>query len=155
MDNRKTLFSRLLSNHHTLMWRLCRSRSGGDSEYCKDLLQEVYIDLWRNLDKLRPDATKRQERAWVGWQARSTLYRSGRKERMVTEPLTDEMAETIGADNEHREVLESCLEALSDDERQMIKYYLDGYSAKEIGQQIGASHGKVLLEHKLRHKIKD
>ena len=100
---------------------------------------------WNNLDKLRPDATPSQERAWVGWRARSVFFRIGRTRQLPTEPLTDEIANSVVADESHRlaEILEGCMSSLSDGERQMMQLYLDGYNAEEIGQQIGVSRDAV------------
>jgi len=64
---------------------------------------------------------------------------------LSTEPLTDEIANSIDADESHRlaEILEGCMSSLSDGERQMMQLYLDGYNAEEIGQQIGVSRDAV------------
>ncbi|MBQ6237842.1 MAG: sigma-70 family RNA polymerase sigma factor [Bacteroidales bacterium] len=143
--DRETLFTSLLIRNHSMLWRMCWRRSGKDTDCCKDLMQEVAIDIWNNLDKLRPDATPSQERAWVGWRARSVFFRIGRTRQLPTEPLTDEIANSVVADESHRlaEILEGCMSSLSDGERQMMQLYLDGYNAEEIGQQIGVSRDAV------------
>lgn len=143
--DRETLFTSLLIRNHSMLWRMCWRRSGKDTDCCKDLMQEVAIDIWNNLDKLRPDATPSQERAWVGWRARSVFFRIGRTRQLPTEPLTDEIANSVVADESYRlaEVLEGCMSSLSDGERQMMQLYLDGYNAEEIGQQIGVSRDAV------------
>ena len=55
--------------------------------------------LWEQFDKLRPEASLAQERAWVRWQARSVFYRVGRRRSLNTATLTDSLAETV-ADEE-------------------------------------------------------
>lgn len=158
--DRETLFTSLLIRNHSMLWRMCWRRSGKDTDCCKDLMQEVAIDIWNNLDKLRPDATPSQERAWVGWRARSVFFRIGRTKQLPTEPLTDEIANSIDADELHRlaEILEGCMSSLSDGERQMMQLYLDGYNAEEIGQQIGVSRDAVYQRmhrtiNKMRYSI--
>lgn len=158
--DRETLFTSLLIRHHSMLWRMCWRRSGKDTDCCKDLMQEVAIDIWNNLDKLRPDATPSQERAWVGWRARSVFFRIGRTRQLPTEPLTDEIANSVVADESHRlaEILEGCMSSLSDGERQMMQLYLDGYNAEEIGQQIGVSRDAVYQRmhraiNKMRYSI--
>lgn len=143
--SRETLFTSLLIRHHSMLWRMCWRRSDRDTECCKDLMQEVAIDIWKNLDKLRSDATSSQERAWVGWRARSVFFRIGRSAQLPTEPLTDDITNATDADESRRlaEILEDCMSSLSDGDRQMMQLYLDGYNAEEIGRQIGVSRDAV------------
>ena len=144
MTDRETLFTSLLSRHRPMLWRMCWRRSGRDTECCKDLMQEVSIDLWNHLDKLRPEASPQQERAWVGWRARSTFFRIGRSKRPPTEPLTDHIANSLKDDSQsHANIIDSYIASLSDNDQQLMQLYLEGYNADEIGQKIGTSRDAV------------
>lgn len=160
MVDREILFTSLLVRHHSMLWRMCWRRSGKDTECCKDLMQEVAIDLWKNLDKLRPDASAQQERAWVGWRARSVFFRIGRTKQVPLEQLTDDLVDnTADSDSRHLdEILDSCIASLSDNDQQMVRLYLEGYNADEIGQKIGTSRDAVYQRmrraiKKMRHSV--
>lgn len=145
MMDRNDAFTAMLMRHSKMLWRMCWHHVGGDTERCTDMLQEVYIMLWEQFDKLRPEASLAQERAWVRWQARSVFYRVGRRRSLNTATLTDSLAETV-ADEEaaHRkETLEELLSMLNGDERKVVQLYLDGYQGEEIGRQIGVSRDAV------------
>lgn len=138
-------YTALLMRHRDLLWHLCWHHAHGDRDRCLDLLQEVSIALWENIGKLRGDASPRQERAWVKWQARSVFYQIGRQQKTQLLPLNEALADdghTPGSENEEmqrRETIDDLLATLSPNEQRMIRLYLQGYNGDEIGQQMGIS----------------
>lgn len=145
MTDRHSAYTALLMRHRDMLWRLCWNRVGGDRDRCQDILQEVSIALWENFDKLRPDVTPRQERAWVCWQARSVFYRAERRQMLATVPITDALADSLAdEDTLHRkELIDDLLSALSPDERRMVRLYLQGYHGDEIGAELGVGRDTV------------
>lgn len=134
-------FTILLERHHAMLWRMCWQRAGGDRDRCCDLMQDVSIALWENIDKLRPDATPRQERAWVCWQARSVFYQAERRQKPTTVPLSDTLADKISDEDtqQRKELLDELFSALDPDEQRMVRLYLEGYNGDEIGKELGIS----------------
>ena len=98
MDRHGT-YTALLLRHRTQMWRMCWLRAHGNWDLCCDLLQEASIALWLNLDKLRPDATPGEERAWVRWQVQSWFEHMGRRRQLSTVPITAAMADSLADDD--------------------------------------------------------
>ncbi len=145
MTNRHSAYTVLLMRHRRMLWRMCLKRASGDHDRCQDMLQEVSIALWENFDKLRPDASPRQERAWVCWQARSVFYQIERRHTLATEPIAKELADSLADDeSQHRkELVEELLSALSSDDRHIVQFWLEGYSGDEIGDKMGISRDNV------------
>lgn len=145
MTNQHHTYTTLLERHRKMLWCMCWKKANGNYDRCQDLLQEVSIQLWENLGKLRPNSTPWQERAWVRWQARSVFYQTDRRKTLPTEPLTDTLSNTA-ADEEsvHRkELLDNLLSTLTPDEQRMMQLYLDGYRGEEIGTAMGLNRDAV------------
>lgn len=145
MTERHEAYTAMFMRHRTMLWRMCWCRARGDRDCCCDLMQEVSIALWLNFDKLRPDASQRQERSWVRWQARSVLSHIGRQRKLTAEPLTDVLADSLADDDtlQRKELLDALLSALEPDERRMVVMHLNGYRGDEIGEQEGLSRDAV------------
>lgn len=145
MTNQHHTYTTLLERHREMLWYMCWKKSNGNYDRCQDLLQEVSIQLWENLGKLRPNSTPWQERAWVRWQARSVFYQIDRRKTLHTEPLTDDFLHSA-ADEEavHRkELLDNLISTLTPDEQRMMQLYLDGYHGDEIGAAMGINRDAV------------
>lgn len=155
--NRHDAYTALLMRHRTMLWRMCRRRAHGDRDLACDLLQEVSIALWENFHKLRPESTLHQERAWVCWQARSVFDQRDRRPQLNTEPLSEVLADTLADEDslQHKETLDDLLAALSPDEQQMMRLYLEGYSPDEISKQMGLKRDTVYQRmHRATRKMK-
>ena len=146
MTDKHSAYTSLLMRHRDMLWRLCLSRAKGDGDRSQDLLQEITIALWENYDKLRPDSSPGQERAWVRWQARSVFYQVERRRRIMTVPIDYNLHSDSVADEEaqqRKETLDNLLATLSPDEQRMMRLYLDGYQGDEIGEEMGISRNTV------------
>ena len=144
MDRYDT-YTALLLRHRTQVWRMCWLRASGNWDRCCDLLQEVSIALWLNFDKLRPDATPGEERAWVRWQARSVFDSQRRHKTLHTVPIDDTMADALAASDSSAtdETIDEVLAVLGPDERRMVRLRLDGYCADEIADLLGMGRDAV------------
>ena len=160
MMNRHSEYTALLMRHRDMLWRMCRHRANGDRDRCQDLMQEVSIALWENMDKMHPGASPHQERAWVCWQARSVFYRLGRRRPPTTVPINEAMADSIAADDPGhlQELIDDLIATLSPDEQRMVRLSLEGYHGDEIGEAMGMNRNTVYqrmrrVAHKLRSVV--
>ena len=158
MTDRHSTYTELLMRHREMLWRLCWKHSGGDRDRCQDLMQEVSIALWENYDKLHPDASPRQEQAWVRWQARSVFYQIERRHTLSTVPINSSLSDNLADEETHhrKELIDELLSALNPDEQRLVRLYLEGYPGDEIGKTMGVSRDTVYkrlqrIVHKLRH----
>lgn len=145
MMDRHSEYTDLLMRHRDMLWQLCLRYANGDRDRCADLFQEVSVALWNNLDKLRGDATPRVERVWVRWQARSVFSQITRRRKLSTVPMTDVIADRLADENSQsqKELLDSLMSVLSQEEKQLIQLYFEGYHGDEIGKRMGISRNTV------------
>lgn len=144
MDRHGT-YTALLLRHRTQMWRMCWLCARGNWDLCCDLLQEASIALWLNLDKLRPDATPGEERAWVRWQVQSLFEHMGRRRQLSTVPITAAMADSL-ADDDSKQVkddLDEVMSVLNADEQRLLSLRLEGYCPEEIASIMGINRDAV------------
>lgn len=141
--DRNSAYSDLLVRHRSRVWSLCWRYAGGDWERCRDLVQEVVVDLWEHFGTLRPGAKKREERAWVTLNTRRTLHHLHRGQHPVYQPLTPEVTATLvdsgSAENEAADLVA----ALPEPDATIVRLRLEGYSAAEIAEQIGMGRDAV------------
>lgn len=138
-------YTELLRRHLTMIWGMCWVSVKGNYERCRDLVQDVSIALWLRFDRLRPDASAQEERAWVRWWTRSVIDFERRRQRLSPLPLTDEMANTIASENQQKqqEFLEYIMASLSPDEQRLLQLRMEGYKADEIASILGLNRDAV------------
>ena len=143
--SRHSVYTELLQRHRKMVWGLCWKQAHGHYERCCDLVQEVSVALWLHFDDLRPDASPREERAWVRWWTRSVLDLQRRKERPSLLPLTAMVADTVAADDllMHKEEMEHLMAALSPAEQELVRLHIEGYRSEEIAETMGLSRDAV------------
>lgn len=143
--DRQSKYTDLLQRHFPMVWHLCWVRARGDYERCRDLVQEVSIALWLHLDKLRPDVSLQEEKAWVRWLTRTTLDHLHRRQRPPMVALTEAMADSIpDADNNAAgEDIEELMAVLSPEEQQLMRLHIEGYRADEIAEKMNLRRNTV------------
>ena len=134
----------LMERHRTTVWRACWRFAHGNPEWCKDMVQEVWIALWLRFDQLRVDANPLQQRAWVWRVARSVLVDLYRKHEPETVPL-DAIRDLpdLPASAEMAELVDDLMARLGDEERRLLQMRLDGYDAVEMAQALGIERNAV------------
>ena len=144
MAHRDT-FTELLHRHSAMVEHLCYVCAGGNREQCRDLMQEVFIALWLNREKLRPDSTPEEERAWVRWVTRTTLDHLQRSERPVLLPLPDNLADLLPDTDTsaQTETVDELLSSLDPDERRILRLKLDGFPSDEIATIMGTNRNTI------------
>ena len=134
-----------MKRHGWLVLAKCRLRTRGNSELCSDLVQDVCMSLWVRFGTLREDCTEGEERAWVRYVTSSVLSHYDRTRRVVTVPLSPEMASLPDDDasEQIRERLEECIALLDEDEAKLVNMRIEGYSAEEIAAELGIARNAV------------
>ena len=118
-------------------------KSLGDGERARDIVQDCYEKLWRNVSDLEFGSA----RSWLFTTAYNTMIDAIRKEsRMV---LTDEYQPgepTFSGYSDLNEVLHSCLEKLPGHWKSvlLLRDY-EGYSYSEISEITGQSDAQVKI----------
>ena len=155
MDD-KEQYTALLLRHRKLVWKLCSRYAKSDCDLCADLVQEVSIALWERYGQLRPGSSFFVERRWVNLNTRSVLGHLHRRGKVVTVPISREMAERIAAEQDTGgELVEELATALSDKERAILQLRRDGYTADEIADRMGMTRPAVYQSvYRMVNKLK-
>lgn len=142
-DNRDK-YTELLIRHRRSVWAMCWRYADGDWERCRDLVQEVSVELWQHYGSLRPGAHRLQEVAWVRLHTRRVLNHLHRGLHNSYEPLTSELTERLvdEPDASHERVAE-LMASLSDTDCEIVRLRLDGYDAMEIAERMGLGRNAV------------
>lgn len=151
-------FDSLMARHNLLVARLCMLHADGDVERCTELVQDCRIAIWRHLPSLRKNASRLQEKAWVVWQCRSVFSHSARHRRsqglLSIDPL---LADSLpdDSDNSLRESIDELAVLLSPDERRAFLLMADGYTADDLGLELGIKpRSAVSLRHRIIKKLR-
>jgi RNA polymerase sigma-70 factor (ECF subfamily) len=151
----------LLMRQHERLVLATALRLTGNMEDAKDVSQEVFLRLYRNLAKVKTPG------ALPSWLYRVTVNvcHDLRRRRPVSAPV--EMAEEVAtpetdpqtglAEAERRRVLELSLRQLSEKERAaLVLRDLEGLSTEEVAQALGSSQATVRSQiSKARAKVHD
>lgn len=149
--------------HREAVWRQCYRFARGDSERCRDMVQEVYMLMWLKFDVLDTEVSEWQQRAWVRKVTRSVLVDLYRKEKPVE--MLDEKElhtretlwgkETATADSDMVDRLEEVMMTLNEEERRLMQMRFDGYDAGEVAAMLGIERGAVYQRyHRIILKLK-
>lgn len=133
-------FVQMMERQRTFIWRMCYRGCGGESERCKDLVQDVYLALWSDFSNLREKENIKLEKAWVWWHTRTQISHHERKRK--EEPIPDGYEEAdVEAllSEERREIMEEIMASLGAREREVVEMRLEGYDYQEIGKQKGTT----------------
>ena len=158
-------YSHAAVSHAAAIERLARGYEA-DPELCRDLVQEIHVELWRSFAYFNGDCS---ERSWVYRIAHNVaVSHLIKRKRLNAESLTtlDEIAELAGQSNDDPEAsagdrqivtqLLTTIHRLKPADRQVMLLYLEDLSAAEIGEVTGLSAGAVAVRvHRLKAILAD
>ena len=124
-----------------------------DEGEVQDLIQEVYLALYRNASSIKT------EDSIFAWLRTTTFYQGTkmlqkkRKEALLSEevegifetiPDEETQIESDYMDKEDVEVIRSCIDRLSDEQKTvLLAYYYDNLKVNEISEMLSVSEGKI------------
>lgn len=139
----------LFETYRNMVWRLALQYTGAPED-AEDVSQAVFLKAMENIHKLEPG----KEKAWLCRvtvnQCRS-LYRSPWRRKTV--PLEDTMP---APDEESRAVWRALGELPGKDRAAVYLHYFEGFSVKEIAEQMGVTTSAVTSRlQRARAKMKE
>ena len=155
-------FIELVNDYRALIFKVCNLYCR-DPESCRDLFQEVVLQLWKSYASFRKESA---DSTWIYKVALNTAISNLRKENRSPhkKPLDLEELEipdlsTATDENESRMLLHLAIDRLSEIEKAIIMLYLDEKSYDEISEIIGISTSNVgvrlnRIKNKLNKTIK-
>jgi len=154
-------FTRLYREQADRIYGLCL-RMSGDSMRATELTQDVFIRVWRNFSRMRPDS---DPGAWVWRLAVNVVLNGMRSDRRLRarEQLVADVSAHLRAQTPatpipiRRIALESALRRLPPKARRVyILHDVEGYSHDECGRLLGIAPGTVRAQlHRARRLMRE
>lgn len=145
-------FDEIYTRYAGRVYRICRGYAN-DHELAKDLVQETFIAIWKNLPRFewRADIG-----TWIFRIATNNCLRAMEKERrMPRTELPAELIEPLPDTNpEKLQFLYECIATLPELDRLIIALTLEDIPQLQIAEIVGLSHGSVRLRvHRIKEKL--
>lgn len=146
MAEREKEFEALFRDNYSRLYRYALDFLG-EAESARDVVQELFSDLWHKHDRYRPEnGTAYLFRALRNRcinQARHACY-ANEALRQYAEDRLALIDNDIGAHEEKLRRIESAIDSLPEKTRRILeKCYLDGLKYKEVAQEMNISAGMV------------
>jgi len=147
-----THFEDLYNRYAPQIFRVCLGYTN-DAEQAKDLVQETFVSVWKNLHGFRNQA---QVSTWIFRIATNHCLRAIEvAKRMPAAELPFDIAETIEESPEEKlAFLYRCIAELEETERIIISLELEGLPQAQIAEVVGLSSGNVRVKvHRIKEKL--
>ncbi|MBR1550384.1 MAG: sigma-70 family RNA polymerase sigma factor [Bacteroidales bacterium] len=134
--DKDTAFAELVERQRTLLWHVCSDYSLSAAWTVEDAMQEVLCVLWNDFDTFQHRSS---ESTWVYRVATTTMLHL--KRRQVNQPQGEmpEHHNPAAEDNENYHHLLQLIDNLPEQDRQIVRAHLDGFSQIEIARIVGCS----------------
>ena len=146
-------FETIYKTYWQKVFRICMGYVN-DIDAAKDLAQETFIKVWKQLPKFRNESSIG---TWIYRIASNTCLRQIQKEnKMPKSELPLEIKEEILETNIEKDTqfLYQCISELQEVERIIISLELEDMNQKEIAQIVGLSEGNVRVKiHRIKEKL--
>lgn len=163
MDVSEYKFREIIGQNHERIFRICAYHSNGLDD-CKDLYQQVLINIWKSLKNFRGEA---QISTWIYRIALNTAFDFGRSEsrrQQAANKFREEMYHNSAIYNSSWEKIrkEMLLDELVQQINQLsvidkiiISLVLEEISSKEISEIVGITEPNVRVKiHRIKETLK-
>jgi len=150
-------FLNLIDQHSGILYKVSRMYMDTQSDQ-EDLRQDIIFQLWKSIDKFKGNS---QFSSWMYRVAINTSITYFKKEKRrpdKTELKTnfdiEDHQNNDGKDNQLAHFY-NAVKSLNKIEKAIILLFIEGYSHKEIGKQLGLSDGNTRVKlNRTKQKIK-
>ncbi|WP_443946991.1 RNA polymerase sigma factor [Pedobacter sp. AW1-32] len=148
----KDYFENLYNQYSPQIFRICMGYTN-DVEQAKDLVQETFISVWRNLSKFRNESSIG---TWIFRIATNNCLRAMEvTKRMPTAELPYHLADCKEESIEGKlNYLYQCIAELVESDRVIISLELEGLPQSQIAEIVGLKSGNVRVRiHRIKEKL--
>lgn len=145
-------FETIYNQYWDRIFRLCMGYVN-DEELAKDLCQETFIKVWKNLSSFRGDSAIT---TWIFRIATNTCLRQIERNKIrVSSKLNEDLAEEKLPDKESQiKLLYRFISELPEVDRIIISLELDNIKQSEIAQIVGLSPGNIRVRiHRIKEQL--
>lgn len=141
-----------------MVFQLCLGFLKGDSDQAKDLTQEIFIQVWNNLDKFRQDSSPK---TWIyritvntclNYLKREKIHSAKLSEVSYNQETTDEIK---FAETDPVKALFQAMAGLSEIDRLITGFLLEEVPQEEIASILGITEGNLRVKiHRIKLRLK-
>lgn len=145
-------FKEIYNTYAPQIYRVCIGYTN-DADHAKDLVQETFISVWKNLSKFREQS---QISTWIFRIATNNCLRAIEKaKRMPGSELPFNLPDTVSESPEEKlRFLYQCIAELEETERIIISLVLEDLPQAEIAAIVGINHGNLRVKvHRIKEKL--
>ena len=147
-----TSFEEIYAKHSPQIFRVCMGYFN-DPDQAKDITQETFISVWKNLDTFRNES---HISTWIFRIATNNCLRAlERSKRVITTELPINLPVLHEETQEEKlAFLYKCIAELEETERIIISLVLEDLPQAEIAEIVGLSAGNVRVKiHRIKEKL--
>jgi len=155
--SRTTHFEIIYHQHHPMVLQMCLGFVKGDNDIANDLLQEVFISVWSNLDKFKGASTYK---TWIYRITVNTCLQYIKKEKKErTYPILEIENQTAVANNENLtnpniQRLYKAIGQLKKIDRLIIMMVLESQDYDRISEIIGIKPTNLRVKiHRIKKRL--
>lgn len=150
------LFEEIYKANYPKVIRICLGYVNGDENLAKDLVQEVFIKVWENLDTFRNEAAISTSIYRIT--VNTCLLQLRVKKRMILaerlDKIRDDIEEFDSSEENQLKQLYICILKLAEENKGIILLELEGLPQKEIANITGLSHEVVRVRlHRIKNSL--
>lgn len=157
-SNKKALFESIYRQHHPMVLQMCLGFVKGDIDTAKDVTQEVFISVFKNLGTFKGNSTYK---TWIyRITVNSCLQHVKKEKKKNRRPITNSMHQTADDEPEtyitpNISELYKAIGQLSKIDRLIIMMVLDKEDHITISRVIGISTTNVRVKiHRIKKRLK-
>lgn len=154
MLSNNTLFESLHTDHQAMVRQMCTGFMKGNKELAADLTQEVFINVWRSLEKFKGVST---HKTWIYRITVNTCLKYLRDHKQKGQVAIEQDHASIPepeSTTDHKPLYRAIGE-LKEVDRLIIMMVLDELEYEEIAQVMGLSEGNLRVKiHRIKKELK-
>lgn len=144
--DKEQLFDQMVSQHQGIVFKVVNSYCK-DSEDRKDLMQEIYLQLWKSFDKYNQDYKISTWVYRIALNMAISYYRRNSRRKVIITSIEDYPTQISNFESSHPELMLNLLERfiheLSELDRALMLLYLEKRNQSEIADILGISVSNV------------
>ena len=156
MKLKEAQFEQIYKSNYPIVFRLCQGYTNGDTSLSKDLVQEIFIKVWENLESFRYESSIS---TWIYRITVNSCLLELRKKKTV--PIGDHLNHLQNAETKFTDQTEfqqyrmhQCISKLKPENKSIILLELEGLPQKEIADIMGLSHETIRVRiHRIKNEL--
>lgn len=156
MQLKQIKFEEIYNANYAKVFRLCQGYTNGDQSLSKDLVQEIFIKVWQNMESFRNEA---KVSSWIYRIAVNICLLELRKKKPVAitsnfNNLQDMEDNPIDDTESQLRQLHQCISKLKTENKSIILLELEGVPQKDIADIMGISHEAIRVRlHRIKNQL--